>query len=62
MHAKLFFSLISALLEMVIGAYPNLLTAVITTVMFSANTSSGSDEAVKVSIVVGLVTLNIVSL
>ena len=47
---------------MVIGAYPNLLTAVITTVMFSANTSSGSDEAVKVSIVVGLVTLNIVSL
>ena len=53
-HAKLF-SLISTLLEVLFGPYPNLLTADIVTVMSSANTPSGSDGAVNTSVVVELV-------
>ena len=41
---------------------PNLLIAVTVTVMLSTNTPSGSDEAVNVSEVVGLVTFSVVPL
>ena len=50
------------LFETVIGANPNLFIAVITTVMLSANISSGSDGAINVSEVVGLGTFIIIPL